>query len=295
MIRNICYIAKYLIFSIISCYVSQVLPIVPDLYSLIDNQCFNWLNLYYMEVVTNNTSNLIFNIYMYINPELLFLSLICIILIYCLVYSVSAGTAFITKMHFFSILIILCTFLFVYLFSFDEYLYDNMFDYMYYPRMDYNSIIELFILLFSLFIFFNSYEYNKKIGIFSIEYYIITLFCICSFCIFIHANNLMLMYVLIELQSIGSYVLTSLHRNNRYSIEAGLKYFVMGSFSSILILFGFSFLYGFTGLISIDDLSLYVRYIYIVEDSFIFKSLLFSFIFFNVGFLFKIYASPFHF
>lgn len=222
---------------------------------------------------------------------------IFVFLIYCIIYSGSVDSLFIVKTHYFSLLILFCTFFYIYFFSFDNVFYNSSFDSFQYLRNDYNSIIELFILFISFFIFFFTYSYNKVIGIFCYEYYIIMLFCICSFCLFVHCNNLIFMYVLIELQSIGSYVLTSLHRNNRYSIEAGLKYFIIGSFSSILILFGFTFLYGFSGLVSFDDFSLYIKYIYLDNDEqlFLFNSLLFSFVFFNIGFLFKIYAAPFHF
>jgi NADH-quinone oxidoreductase subunit N len=175
------------------------------------------------------------------------------------------------------------------------FIYDSLFDYFHYLRTDYNSIIELVILLISSIILFYTYNYNKCIGIYSLEYYIITLFCICSFCLFIHCNNIIFMYVLIELQSIGSYVLAAIYRNNRYSIEAGLKYFIIGSFSSIIILFGLSLIYGFSGLVLLDDISLYVRGLSYSEDSFSYSSLLFALTFFNIGFLFKIYAAPFHF
>jgi len=86
-----------------------------------------------------------------------------------------------------------------------------------------------------------------------------------------------------------------MNKHNRYSIEAGLKYFIIGSFSSILLLFGFSFVYGFSGFIYLSDLSSYVRYLYSIDDDFFLYCLLFSLILVNVGFLFKIYASPFHF
>jgi NADH-quinone oxidoreductase subunit N len=103
------------------------------------------------------------------------------------------------------------------------------------------------------------------------------------------------MYLLIELQSIGSYILTAINRNNRHSIEAGIKYFIIGSLSSIMLLLGFSFLYGFSGLISITDLSTYLRFVYSMNDAFFIYSMLISIIFVNIGFLFKIYSAPFHF
>jgi NADH-quinone oxidoreductase subunit N len=93
----------------------------------------------------------------------------------------------------------------------------------------------------------------------------------------------------------ASYILAAINKTNRYSIEAGLKYFILGSFSSIILLFGFTLIYGLTGLIDFSDLSIYLRYLYTLHDEFLSSYMLVSFLFINVGMLFKIYASPFHF
>ncbi len=258
--------------------------------------CFSSLfNESFIPIDTVRTGSSVSNIFMYMNPELWLLSITCIFLVFSLIYSVAAEARFALKLHYFAVLIVVSTSSSVYISSFDSFIYDSFLDSFHYIRNDYNSIVEAVILCISMLILTFTYSYNKKIGIYFPEYYVIMLLRICSFCLFIHCNNLIFMYVPIEPQSIGSYILTSLNRYNRYSIEAGSKYFVIGSFPSIPILFGFSFPYGFSGLISFDDLSLYVRYLYSVEESFIFSSLLFPFIFFNIGFLFKIYASPFHF
>lgn len=164
-------------------------------------------------------------------------------------------------------------------------------------RLDHNSIIEFIILCISAIIFYVTYSYNKEIGIASFEYYLIMLFCVCSFCFFLHTTNLIFLYVLIELQSISSYILTSLNKRNRYSVEAGIKYFILGSFTSILLVFGFALLYGFSGLLHFDDLSLFILYVQHTHAYIGFLYLLFyiSLLCILVGFLFKIYASPFHF
>jgi NADH-quinone oxidoreductase subunit N len=164
-------------------------------------------------------------------------------------------------------------------------------------RLDHNSIIELFVLIISGIIFYVTHSYNKEIGIASFEYYIIMLFSVCSFCFFLHATNLILLYVLIELQSISSYILTAMSKRNRYSVEAGLKYFILGSFTSILLAFGFSLLYGFSGMLHIDDISIFILYVQNehVYIGFMFALFYISLLLILVGFLFKIYASPFHF
>lgn len=231
-----------------------------------------------------------FNIDMFA-VEFLMLFFIFCLLLYGTVKSISTDYVFLPKIHVFSILIVITTLLLVAFFidSSASLTYETSIHYCY------DNLVECFILLLGFFVFSFTYNYNKFIGILSFEYYIIMLFCLCSFCFFVHANNLVFMYVLIELQSICSYVLTSMNKHSRYSIEAGLKYFILGSFSSILLLFGFSFVYGFSGFIYLSDLTSYVRYLYSIEDDFFLYSLLMCLIFVNVGFLFKIYASPFHF
>lgn len=219
-----------------------------------------------------------------------------LLLIFCLfLYSLVHSGSFCTvtvKVHYFSVLILLSSFLYVFFLFTGNVAYSFVVDFI---REDHNTLVELFLLFTSLIVIIYTHSYNKCIGILSFEYYTIMLFCICSFCFFIHCNNIVLLYVLIELQSMCCYILTGINRNNRFSLEAGLKYFIIGSFSSILILFGFSFVYGLSGLTTFDDLSLFLRYLYSFTDDFSLHATLFAFIFFNIGFLFKIYASPFHF
>jgi NADH-quinone oxidoreductase subunit N len=62
------------------------------------------------------------------------------------------------------------------------------------------------------------------------------------------------MYLAIELQSLSFYVIAAFQRNNEFSTEAGLKYFILGALSSGLLLFGESILYGFTGITNFEEL-----------------------------------------
>lgn len=75
------------------------------------------------------------------------------------------------------------------------------------------------------------------------------LFVSCSY-------DLLAMYLAIEFQSIAFYILASFKRTSEFSTEAGLKYFVLGAFSSALLLLGISLLYGTTGLTNFGDLSI---------------------------------------
>lgn len=220
-------------------------------------------------------------------PEALMFIFIYLLLLFG-IFKISSTDAYsMPKMHLISVLII-CAAIYLVYYSGDG--YSELMD-----RSSIDSIVELFILFVSLCVFLSTYSYNKVTGILTFEYYVVMLLCICSFCMFIHANDILLMYVLIELQSIGSYILASINRNSRSSVEAGIKYFILGSLSSILLLLGFSFLYGFSGMVSIYDLSVYMRFIYTVNDTFYVYGMLLSIIFINIGFLFKIYSAPVHF
>jgi NADH-quinone oxidoreductase subunit N len=102
------------------------------------------------------------------------------------------------------------------------------------------------------------------------------------------------MYLLLELQGFSFYILTAFNRNNQYSVESGLKYFILGSFSSIILLFGISILYGFSGLLSFSEIHLFLQHIDLYNINMSINIISISFIFIMISFLFKLYAAPFH-
>ena len=104
--------------------------------------------------------------------------------------------------------------------------------------------------------------------------------------IMVSANNLIGLYLGIELQSLSLYVLASIDRNSLKSSESGVKYFVLGALSSGLFLYGCSLVYGFTGS---------TNYL-IINENFSIENLglIFGLVFILVGLAFKISAVPFH-
>jgi NADH-quinone oxidoreductase subunit N len=100
-------------------------------------------------------------------------------------------------------------------------------------------------------------------------------------------DDFLMLYLAIELQSLCFYVLATFQKNSDYSSEAGLKYFVLGAFSSGLLLFGITLIYISFGTISFETISLL---------SFTSNTLLtiFGFFFILFAFLFKLGAVPFH-
>jgi len=99
------------------------------------------------------------------------------------------------------------------------------------------------------------------------------------------------MYLSIELQSFGLYILSTIFRNSDSATSAGLKYFLLGSLSSCLILLGSSLIYSFTGLTNFDSI---YSLISVTGYNNINQGLNLGIIFIIVGLLFKIAAAPLH-
>jgi len=92
----------------------------------------------------------------------------------------------------------------------------------------------------------NNFEYAVLITI-----SILGLLLLCS------SNDLITAYLAIELQSVAFYIMSTFKRNSSYSIESGLKYFIIGALSSAFFLFGSSIVYGCMGSLSFDDLRMF--------------------------------------
>jgi NADH-ubiquinone oxidoreductase chain 2 len=99
------------------------------------------------------------------------------------------------------------------------------------------------------------------------------------------------MYLSIELQSFGVYILASLYRDSDSATAAGLKYFLLGGLSSCLILLGAGLLYTFTGLTNFESIYNLMSVTYINN---IIQGISLGFLLIIIGFLFKIAAAPLH-
>ena len=107
--------------------------------------------------------------------------------------------------------------------------------------------------------------------------------------VLIASNNLMSMYLGIELQSLSLYVIAAINRQSLKSSESGVKYFVLGALSSGILLYGCSLVYGFTGSTNFDE----IRYALSNVEN-LNLGILFGLIFILVGLAFKVSAVPFH-
>lgn len=105
--------------------------------------------------------------------------------------------------------------------------------------------------------------------------------------ILISSNDLIMLYLGVELMSLSFYVLASINRDTQHSTEAGIKYFLLGALSSGLLLFGMALLYGYTGSTNLEAISLVIWY----DNS---QEVLLGALFLCIALLFKLAAAPFH-
>ena len=173
----------------------------------------------------------------------------------------------------------------------------------FYPRKvwvpEYSSLKDL---IFNKFLYYRTKIINKmgehmKI----IEYPLILLFVISGAVFLMSTNDLVSVFLSIELQSYGLYILSTIYRNSELSTTGGLIYFLLGGLSSCFILLGTSLLYVNSGTTSMDGLYI-LNSISDVNEGIVeltswYKSdyLNFSLLIFSIGFLFKVSAAPFHF
>jgi len=158
---------------------------------------------------------------------------------------------------------------------------------------DYSTIlVETLTILITLGILIVTKQYNKKENIAQFEYTILVLFVLISIHLLVTVEEIFAFYLILEFQSICLYILASL-KKNKYSIEAALKYFILGSFASIILLLGFSFIYGVSGLTNYEDLMIFFK----TTSNFtpqILNMTKYAIILTTLGLFFKIYMAPMH-
>ncbi len=121
------------------------------------------------------------------------------------------------------------------------------------------------------------------------EYPILILFAVVGMMVMISANDLISLFMGLELQSLSLYVLTALRRDNVKASEAGMKYFVLGALSTGLLLYGCSLMYGYMGTTNFDAMATILK-----ETKVGSLPMMFGLVFLIAGLVFKISAVPFH-
>ena len=123
------------------------------------------------------------------------------------------------------------------------------------------------------------------------EYYSLMMFSVIGMMIMASAADLIVVYLGLELMALSVYCLVGLLKDDPRSNEASIKYFLMGGFSSAILLFGISLLYGMTGTTNLSGIAAYCAESGIMTN----PALLVGFALVLSGFCFKVGAAPFHF
>jgi NADH-quinone oxidoreductase subunit N len=158
-----------------------------------------------------------------------------------------------------------------------------------YSADSFSVFVKLLVLSASALALIASLDYNEHENLRRFEFPVLVLFATVGMMLMASASNLMTLYVGLELQSLGIYVLAAFARDELRSSEAGLKYFVLGSLASGLLLYGISLVYGFSGSMQFDKLAQVLA-----DPSRASPGLIVGIVFVVAGLAFKVSAVPFH-
>ena len=134
-----------------------------------------------------------------------------------------------------------------------------------------------------------SVSWLKENAMLKFEYPLLVLFSGIGMMLMVSADNLLSLYMALELSSLCLYVLAAINRDNLLSTEAGLKYFILGALSSGLLLFGISLVYGYTGTLSFAGISDFLQAAETMP-----YGVMVGMVFMLAGLAFKVSAVPFH-
>ena len=150
----------------------------------------------------------------------------------------------------------------------------------------FTNFFKILLLIGTFFILIITQNFIKETKINYFEYSLLLMLSVLGMFIMISANDLILFYLGLELQSLSLYILASLDRDSLKSNESGLKYFILSSLASGLLLYGCSILYGFSGSTNFE----------IIRSNTSTENIgtVFAMVFILVGLAFKVSAVPFH-
>ena len=152
---------------------------------------------------------------------------------------------------------------------------------------NFSKVMKALILIGSVATILLSRDYFQRARIDRFEFPILLILCTIGMMVMASANDLISLYLGLELQSLAAYVIAAFHRDNLRSTEAGLKYFVLGALSSGMLLYGASLVYGFTGTVSFPG-------IVAALDGTAGFGIVLGIVFVAAGVAFKLAAVPFH-
>jgi NADH-quinone oxidoreductase subunit N len=152
------------------------------------------------------------------------------------------------------------------------------------------NVLKLFSVLAIGLMLVYAQGYARDRGMWKGELFTLTLFALLGIMLMISANNLLVIYLGLELQALSLYALVALRRDDARSSEAAMKYFVLGALASGFLLYGMSMLYGSSGTLDINELARRVATGQVASR----VSLVLGVVFVIAGLAFKLGAVPFH-
>jgi len=151
------------------------------------------------------------------------------------------------------------------------------------------AVLNIFICLSAAIVFLYSKDYLEDRGLNKSEYYVLGLFAVLGMMIMVSGNTMLVIYLGLELLSLSLYALVAFDRDNKMASEAAIKYFVLGSVASAMLLYGMSLIYGVVGSLELQTIAENVGK---QPDLGLVLSL--GVVFIVVGVAFKLGAVPFH-
>jgi NADH-quinone oxidoreductase subunit N len=151
------------------------------------------------------------------------------------------------------------------------------------------DVLKLFSFLTLAIVFTYAKFYLRQFRMFRADFYTLSLFALLGVMLLISANNLVMIYLGLELISLSSYALVAFDRDSRIGSEAAMKYFVLGSMASGMLLYGMSMIYGATGTMDLVEVSHAVKAVSLGDPL-----MVFGLVFLVAGLAFKLGVVPFH-
>jgi NADH-quinone oxidoreductase subunit N len=151
-----------------------------------------------------------------------------------------------------------------------------------------SDVLKLMIYLGTSLILLYSRQYLQLRDMFRGEFYALVLFSVVGMMIMVSGQNMLTLYVGLELLSLSLYALVALDRDNAKATEAAMKYFVLGALASGMLLYGMSMVYGMTGSLNITDINMSL-----MSEPKIHTVLVLGLVFIVAGLAFKLGAVPF--
>ncbi len=156
-------------------------------------------------------------------------------------------------------------------------------------RDRFGDVLKIFSYVVMGGVFVYAKHYLRAFDLFKGEFYTLSLFALLGVMVLISAANLITLYLGLELLALSTYALVALNRESTLGSEAAMKYFILGSLASGLLLYGMSLIYGATGTLQLNEISAALASG--MGDSML---LTFGLVFIVIAVAFKLGAVPFH-